>query len=331
VDRVIVVRNLWKHYGETAAVKGISFTVHAGEIFGFLGPNGAGKTTTINLLTGLARPDPVPAERPEESTELFVCGINLLKHPRAVQHLLGVVPDENNLYPELSGYENLCFWASLYGIRKKERQERARELLNTVNLTEVAREKFANYSRGLKRRLAIAAALVHRPGLLFLDEPTTGLDVAAARSVRRLITQLHQAGTTIFLTTHYLEEAERLCQRLAFIVSGRLGRIDTVSHLLEPVQGKQFLEVLCGPLPPHFQEVFSRVYPEVSLLVAGPGRFQVEVSPRLKVPALVQFLETEGVEVLEVKRKQASLEDVFVEITGIEAAAIKQEKAKGLP
>ena len=168
----IYVERLTKRFEKIEAVAGISFSVRQGELFGFLGPNGAGKTTTINMLTGLARPD---------TGVIRIGGIDCTANPRAAQHLVGVVPDESNLYPELTGLDNLCFCAALYGIAKAERHARARELMATFDLAKAADRKFAGYSKGMKRKLTIAAGIIHRPAILFLDEPTTGIDVASAR------------------------------------------------------------------------------------------------------------------------------------------------------
>jgi len=212
MSQSIHVEQLTKRFENVEAVAGISFTVRQGELFGFLGPNGAGKTTTINMLTGLARPD---------SGTIRIGGIDCTKDPKAAQHLIGVVPDESNLYPELTGFENLSFCAALYGMRKNQRQSRAHQLLSTLGLTEAGDRKFSGYSKGMKRKLTIAAGIIHTPDILFLDEPTTGIDVASARQIRQLIADLNRSGTTIFLTTHYIEEAERLCDRIAFIVQGR--------------------------------------------------------------------------------------------------------------
>src|SRR6056297_509817 len=207
---IIAVETLAKRFDDVQAVSDVSFTVKQGELFGFLGPNGAGKTTTINMLTGLARPD---------AGTIRIAGLDCSADPKAAQHLIGVVPDESNLYPELTGYDNLCFCASLYGIEKGERRRRADHLLRHFRLQEAAHRKFSGYSKGMKRKLTIAAGIIHQPEILFLDEPTTGIDVASARQIRQLISEMYQQGTTIFLTTHYIEEAERLCERIAFIVN----------------------------------------------------------------------------------------------------------------
>ena len=190
---IIEVQNMTKYFGDIKAVDSVSFNIFKGELFGFLGPNGAGKTTTINILTGLARLD---------SGTIIINNIDCTHNPKAAQHLIGVVPDESNLYPELTGFENLCFCAALYGLGKVEREVRAQKLLEEFNLAEAGQRKFGTYSKGMKRKLTIAAGIIHHPQILFLDEPTTGIDVASARQIRQLIANLHSAGTTIFLTTH---------------------------------------------------------------------------------------------------------------------------------
>ncbi len=182
---LIEATELTKKFDNVTAVDKISFTVSQGELFGFLGPNGAGKTTTIGILTGLVRPD---------SGTIRINGLDCTRNPKAAQHLIGVVPDESNLYPELSGFDNLCFCAALYGMPRLERQTRARELLDIFGLTEAAGRKFAGYSRGMKRKLTIAAGVIHRPAILFLDEPTTGVDVISARQIRHMIAELHRGN-----------------------------------------------------------------------------------------------------------------------------------------
>ena len=156
----IEVRRLSKRFGDVTAVDEVSFSVASGEVFGFLGPNGAGKTTTINMLTGLARP---------HSGEVRVGGIDCTRHLKAAQHLMGIVPDDSNLYPELTGFQNLTFCGALYGMVRSQREERARELLERFDLAAASHRKFAGYSRGMKRRLTIAAGIMHRPPILFLD------------------------------------------------------------------------------------------------------------------------------------------------------------------
>jgi ABC-2 type transport system ATP-binding protein len=315
----IAVEGLSKRFAEVEAVSDLSFIVHQGELFGYLGPNGAGKTTTINMLTGLARPD---------SGRISIGGIDCTSNPRAAQHLVGVVPDESNLYPELTGFNNLCFCAALYGMRKAERQARARELLDTFDLTHAADRKFASYSKGMKRKLTIAAGIIHKPPILFLDEPTTGIDVASARKLRQLINILHQSGTTIFLTTHYIEEAERLCDRIAFIVSGRIVRIDTVGQLLQPIRDKHIVQIACANMPTDIQNKLRISFPNFIFAIPGDNFIRVEAGQPVHVGPLVRFLEDNGVEVSEARRMRPSLEDIFVNITGIKADALRKEKEK---
>jgi ABC-2 type transport system ATP-binding protein len=318
-DNIIQVTGFTKRYGDVLAVNDVSFQVGKGELFGFLGPNGAGKTTTINMLTGLARLD---------AGKIRISGIECTSNPKAAQHLIGVVPDESNLYPELTGFENLCFCAALYGMRKNERQKRARELLDTFGLTDAADRKFAGYSKGMKRKLTFAAGIIHQPPILFLDEPTTGIDVASARQVRQIIAELHRQGTTVFLTTHYIEEAERLCERIAFIVNGSIVRIDRTADLLQPVQGKHVLvltisgsrENPCGEL--------ATAFPQYQFQSNTFGQVLVESGEPVSVGPLVRFLEERKIQVTEARRHLPSLEDIFVQVTGIEAGLMRKEKEK---
>jgi ABC-2 type transport system ATP-binding protein len=319
MSEAIIVENITKRFDAIDAVAGISFDVRRGELFGFLGPNGAGKTTTINMLTGLARPD---------TGTIRIGGIDCTGRPRAAQHLIGVVPDESNLYPELSGFDNLCFCAALYGLGKTERQIRARQLLEDFELTQAADRRFGGYSKGMKRKLTIAAGIIHKPAILFLDEPTTGIDVASARQLRQLIASLHENGTTIFLTTHYIEEAQRLCDRIAFIVSGRIVRVDTVNHLLQPIQDRHMVQIACSTMPEGIQIKLSASFPDTGFTAQCPGLIRVEAGTPVHVGPLIRYLEEQGAQVTEAKRIQPSLEDVFVQITGIEADAMRREKEK---
>ena len=315
----IAVKGLAKRFGEVQAVVDVSFEVRQGELFGFLGPNGAGKTTTINILTGLARPD---------SGVIRIAGIDCTGHPKAAQHLLGIVPDESNLYPELTGFENLGFCAALYGMEKKEREARARELLETFGLAKAADRRFAGYSKGMKRKLTIAAGIIHNPPLLFLDEPTTGIDVASARQIRQLIAEFNRSGKTIFLTTHYIEEAERLCGRIAFIVDGRIVRSDTVANLIQQVKEKHVVQIAASKSESALNDKLAAVFPHLGFQVLSDGLIRVESTAPIHVGPLVRFLEDQGAEVMEARRMRPSLEEVFVRVTGIEVDAMKKEKEK---
>jgi ABC-2 type transport system ATP-binding protein len=319
LEPFIEVEDLTKRFASVTAVDRISFIVGRGELFGFLGPNGAGKTTTINVLTGTARPD---------SGRIRIGGRDCTEHPQKTQHLIGIVPDESNLYPELTGFNNLCFCAALYGMRKNDRRERARGLLELFGLTDAADLKFGSYSKGMKRKLTIAAGIIHEPQVLFLDEPTTGIDVNSARQIRQLISDLHHDGTTIFLTTHYIEEAERLCDRIAFIVNGRIVRTDAVSTLLQPVQEKHVMVVSASNRNVITTATLSEAFPQLVFHEISDHQVRIESKGPILVGPLVRFWEDQGVEVTEARLQLPSLEDVFVQITGIEAKVMKKEKEK---
>jgi len=318
-ENTIEVKELTKRFDEVVAVDRISFEVKRDEIYGFLGPNGAGKTTTIRILTGLARPN---------SGTIHIENIDGTHNPKAAQHLIGVVPDESNLYHELTGFENLCFCASLYGVGKSERITEATELLETFGLTQAASRKFGGYSKGMKRKLTIAAGIIHKPKILFLDEPTTGIDVASARRIRQIIADLREFGTTVFLTTHYIEEAERLCDRIAFIVSGIIVRIDSVENLIQPIQEKQIVEISYQKSKSDIQEKLKDTFSEYSFQFLSKNIVRIETSDSINVGALVRFIEDESAEVIEARRFRPTLEDIFVQITGIEVDAMRKDREK---
>jgi len=282
------------------AVDGIDFTVHEGEVFGFLGPNGAGKTSTIRMLTGLSQPTAGTAR---------LLGLDLDKELPRIKKRIGVVPEASNLYDELTAFDNLVFAMQLYGVPRAERKARAESLLERFRLSEKRDAPFAKLSRGMKRALTIAAALAHRPPLVFLDEPTTGLDVMSARNLRQMIATLRDEGVTVFLTTHYLEEAERLCDRVAIIVKGRIVALDTVAGLRSGAKRKTSVEMT---------------------LEGADGQSEKK---RLEcddgVESAIQRLlsENNGRRVLAVDTLRPSLEDVFVQLTGLNAEVMLSEKS----
>jgi ABC-2 type transport system ATP-binding protein len=214
----IEVRGLSRTFNSLRAVDNISFTVGAGEIFGFLGHNGAGKTTSIRMLTGQLRPTAGRAR---------VAGCDVITEQQRLKPLIGVVSENQNLYERMSGRENLAFAARLYGTDSK----RIDETLDQVGLLDRARDSVQDYSNGMKQRVLIARALLHRPKIIFLDEPTSGLDPVVGRDIRRLVQELSGQGVTVFLTTHYMEEADQLCGRVAFISDGRIVALDTPDNL----------------------------------------------------------------------------------------------------
>lgn len=222
----VIADELRKSFNSFSALDGVSFSIKKGEVFGLLGPNGAGKTTTIRILSGLLKPT---------SGSALIMGNDVVKKPLEVKKSIGVVPETSNLYPELTCFENLVFAGRLYGMRSERIKTKADELLSTFGLKEKRDVLFSKLSSGMKRRLTMAASMIHEPPVLFLDEPTTGLDVMSARALRETIQSLKQKGITILLTTHYIEEADRLCDRIAIIVKGRIIVIDTPDALKKSV------------------------------------------------------------------------------------------------
>jgi len=216
--KAIQVRELTRDYNGLRAVDGITFTIEAGEIFGFLGPNGAGKTTTIKVLTGQLRPTSGTAQ---------VAGCDVVEERQQLKPKIGVVFEYQNLYERMSARDNLIFAARLYGVPKG----RVDQVLAQVGLTDRARDRIKEYSNGMKQRLLIARALLHEPEVLFLDEPTRGLDPNVAREIRRIVSDLARQGVTVFLTTHYMEEADQLCDRVAIIDQGSIVALDTPEQL----------------------------------------------------------------------------------------------------
>lgn len=314
---MVRVRNLKKTYGDVIAVDGIDFTIKEAEIFGFLGPNGAGKTSTINMIIGLSRPS---------FGEITIAGIDARRQSKKAQAIMGIVPDESNLYNEMDGFDNLCFSAALYGMPKAERESKARLLLKTFQLEEAGRRPFKTSSKGMRRKLTIAAAMIHSPSILFLDEPTTGIDVESARQIRELILDLREAGTTIFMTTHYIEEAERLCDRLAFIVNGRIIANGSLENLMGSMSHGHAIQLVTDI---HSEDVVADLqdqFPGSSVEKRNDHALILRSETRIPLLPLVAYFDSKGLDVYEVRELRPSLEDVFVKLTGIEAVKLEREK-----
>ena len=315
---IIRTLGLTKYYGDLLAVDHLSFSVKEGELFGFLGPNGAGKTTTIRMLVGLTTPT--------EGTAI-IDGYDIRSEILEVKRRVGVVPETSNLYDELSVKDNLLFIAGLYHVPRLEREERVRELLKSFNLWKRRNTKFGKLSKGLKRRLTIAASLIHHPRIIFLDEPTTGLDVMSARSLRILLKELKETGVTIFLTTHYIEEADQLCDRIAVIVKGRIVTIDTPENMKSIVRGTPVIEALFD------SSINKSMTEDLSFL----GEVRVEDN-RVRVlteeipetlEALINFATKRELKIIEINTVKPGLEDAFVKLTGVEPEVMRLEKERG--
>ena len=299
---ILRVRGLCKNYGPTRALDGVSFDVRAGEFFGYLGPNGAGKTTTINILGGL---------HPRDGGEVAVCGSDIARDPVAVKRQIGVVPEESNLYPELTCRRNLEYLGELYGLSRAARGRRAEELLAAFDLSGRAKAPFRALSRGLKRRLTVAAALVHSPRVVFLDEPTAGLDVPSARALRDLLRELNRDGTTVFLTTHNLAEAETLCDRVLILVEGRVVTEGTAAEIRQRVaEARTVCVVFSGPVE---ARSLREACPSVRSAGLADGTWRLEAADtHAAVAEVVAFADRQGVRVEQIDSTAASLEEAFM-------------------
>ena len=228
------MQNLKKHFGDLTAVDEISFQVEEGEVFGFLGPNGAGKSTTIRMLTGVLRPDAGSAR---------IAGRDIRTDTEAAKSETGIVPEQFNVYPDLTAWKNLMLAGELYGVPRETRQETGEDLLRSFGLFERRHSLTSEYSKGMKQRLMLTMALLHDPAVLFLDEPITGLDVESQRLIRDQIAKLNQEGRTVFLTTHDIGEADRLCDRVAIINRGEIAAIDSPEALKHEIDRTRAVEV----------------------------------------------------------------------------------------
>lgn len=303
---MIKIRNLSKHFGGVKALKNMNLSVQPGEFFGLLGPNGAGKTTTVNILSTLLQPD-------EGSVTLN--GLDLLSDPRGAKRLLGVVPQELALYEELSAADNLHFWGKLYGMHGGSLKARIRQLLEFMGLNDRGNDRLATFSGGMKRRVNLAAALLHDPAILFLDEPTVGIDVQSRHRIYEILGKLHQQGKTIVYTTHYLEEIERLCERVAIIDQGEIKAEGTLESLRQLIQGDSEVLVMLDDIS--LKTAPADPLPAgVSLTDEGLLGSGDDVNDL--VQKLVTICSARGWNIRDIELKSASLETVFLQLTGKE-------------
>jgi len=317
MQNAIEASGLTKYYDDFLAVDHISFNVEKGEIFGFLGPNGAGKTTTIRMLVGLTTPT--------EGTAI-VNGYDIRKKIVEVKRHVGVVPETSNLYDELTVWQNLLFMSRLYHVPKNDRAKQIGSLLKTFELWDRRRVKFGKLSKGLKRRVTVAVALVHNPALAFLDEPTTGLDVMSARSLRELLNELKKMGITIFLTTHYIEEADQLCDRIAVIVEGKIVNIATPENM-KAVVGTPVVE---ASFDSPIKSTMVRGLEAVGELRVDGCKVRIctkDVSTAIE--ALTVLSKKHGRKIDYVNTVRPSLEEAFVRLTGVASEVMKAEKEWG--
>jgi ABC-2 type transport system ATP-binding protein len=300
----VVVENLTKRFGTFVAVDNISFEAHRGEIFGFLGPNGAGKSTTIRILCGLLRPTKGRA---------LVAGINVAVEPEAVRQQIGYMSQKFSLYNDLKVAENLRFFAGLYSVPAKDMPERMAWALRMAGLEGRDQSLTRALAVGWKQRLALGCAVLHRPPIVFLDEPTSGVDPVSRRQFWELIQHMVGEGITVFVTTHYMDEAE-YCNRLVLIDRGRIVGMGTPSELKSQYMKGQLLLVECEPLGPGLEAL--RATPGVlDAAVFGRSLHAVVADAQAALPRIKQVLEAQRVQVGRLEQIPPSLEDVFVSLT----------------
>jgi len=308
----VEVKELGKRYGEITAVESLSFDIQEGEVFSLLGPNGAGKSTTIGMLSALIQPT---------SGDARIGGLSVKGRSAQLRKLFGIVPQEIALYEEMSGRDNLNFWGRLYGLRGKALAARVDAILDRVGLADRAESRIKTYSGGMKRRLNIAAGLVHGPRLVFMDEPTVGIDPQSRRAVLDLILDLKREGTTILYTTHYMAEAEELSDRVGIIDHGRLLAVGTCRQLSEGIGGNEHLRVaLAG------REEGERLTERLRLLpgltVESEGANVTITAPRVGqlIPKIVEAAASVRAALRDIQIREQNLETVFLAYTGRELA-----------
>jgi len=306
---ILEVHNLVKKYGDLEAVKGISFSIEEGEIFSLLGPNGAGKTTTISILSTLFTPT---------SGDAMIAGHSVIKDPMAVKKSIGIVPQEIALYEELSALENLRFWGQMYNLSGKALSKRIDEILEQIGLKDRAKERIKTYSGGMKRRVNIAVGLLHTPKLLFMDEPTVGIDPQSRRAILESVKDLNQSGMTILYTTHYMEEAQELSDRVGIIDYGELIAIGTQEELTAKVGETDTLILHLGENedPVFLAKNLSEME---GVLQANPTDHQVAIvtpsAEELLAPVVSRVNEL-GIYIYSVDMREPNLEAVFLHLTG---------------
>lgn len=302
----IETQHLVKVFGDLRAVDDVSFSLKEGEIFSLLGPNGAGKSTTISMISGLLSPT---------DGDALVFGNSVRKHPTKAQELLGIVPQELAIYPDLTGRQNLMFWGRMFGLRGEMLRQRVEEVLDLTELTERQNQNAEKYSGGMKRRLNIGIALLHRPKLIILDEPTVGIDPQSRRRILDGVKQFRDDGTTVLYTTHYMEEAEELSDRIGIIDHGKIIALGTQDELNKLVGEKERI-LLSISEPDKMAEVFKTL-PHVDLVERLDGHSLITTDDAdALVPQLFDLAQQHDARISSVEIQEVTLETVFLHLTG---------------
>jgi ABC-2 type transport system ATP-binding protein len=312
--KAIEVIDLHKAFGDVRAVQGVSFSVEAGEVFSLLGPNGAGKTTILSILATLLRPD---------SGDALVMGHSVRTDPMAVKACLGVVPQEIALYEDLTARENLTFWGKMYGLRGAPLKARVEDILGIIGLSDRADGRVSSFSGGMKRRVNIAVALLHKPRVIYMDEPTVGIDPQSRRNILDSVVALKDEGMTVLYTTHYMEEAQQLSDHIAIMDHGRIIAVGTQNELVKIVGEKTRIDLT----------IQSREAPSTEAWRSIPGVHQVDIvegegdpnrrhltllveDSNVQLPRAFEAAQAQGVHIASVDIQEPNLETVFLHLTG---------------
>lgn len=304
----IEVSHLIKKFGPLTALNDITFSIGEGETFGFLGPNGAGKTTTIRILTGISVPT---------SGTATIFGHDIKHDTIAARQSMGIVSENSNVYDDLTAWQNMIFSAELYHVARKEREKKTIDLLTIFGLYERRNDKVHGFSKGMKRRLTLAMGLVNSPRLLFLDEPTSGLDVQSNLIIREVVMDLVHEGVTVFLTTHNIEEANVMCDRVAIINKGNIAAIDAPERLKKTIQSVQSIELSFDHSSSDMLEELHRL-PMVNEVKKTGDKFKLYTQdPSVVIDAVMAYANTHNLKVISITTLGPSLEDVFIRLTGL--------------
>ncbi len=309
---LLAVQDLRKNFGQFEAVKGLSFTVEKGESFGLLGPNGAGKSTAINMITGLF---------PPTSGEIRLRDIDIVRRPKQAQKTIGVVPQEIALYQEMSAKENLKFWGRMYNLSGKKLEISVDGVLEMIGLTDRARDKVADFSGGMKRRVNIGAAILHQPELLIMDEPTVGIDPQSRNHILETVKRLNHEGMTIIYTSHYMEEVEYLCERVGIIDHGQVIAIGTLRDLRESIGDRSRIMIMLDGETFNQQEIInhlegSGLSVDKDILFKENLLTAFHKEPQNILGGLIQYLTRDGIKISSVEIVEPNLESIFLQLTG---------------
>jgi ABC-2 type transport system ATP-binding protein len=302
---MITVTNLTKRYDTVQALKGISFSIKKGEFYGLLGPNGAGKTTTISIMSTILEPD---------QGNVTIAGFDLKKNPTECKKAIGVVPQELALYNELSAYDNLMFWGSLYGVSKTDLKIAIDETLKLFGLYDRRNDKVKTYSGGMKRRINIASALLHKPEILFMDEPTVGIDPQSRNLIFEVVEKLHKQGMTIVYTTHYMEEAEKFCDRIAILDNGQIIAQGTLEELKSSSNMKETIAVSFTNLSTTLVEQISGIWKDIQHVNDAIHFYSSNAKSDLS--RIILNCSELGLNVSHVDIRKVNLESIFLNLTG---------------